>query len=116
MNLAWHEEPVSKGHPRDGFDCGDADLNTYLKKFARQNHESGGAKTFVAIDDATGRVLGFYSLAPAVAEYERTPEAIRRGLSATRCQAIGSHVWRPISAYKAVDSAASFCSLPVGAA
>ncbi len=81
MTLAWHEEPVSKGPPRDGFDCGDADLNTYLKKFARQNHESGGAKTFVAIDDANGRVLGFYSLAPAVAEYERTPEAMRRGLA-----------------------------------
>lgn len=81
MTLAWHEEPISKGHPREVFDCGDSDLNTYLKKFARQNHESGGAKTFVAIDDANGRVLGFYSLAPAVAEYERTPEDIRRGLS-----------------------------------
>lgn len=81
MTLAWHEEPISKGHPRDVFDCGDADLNTYLKKFARQNHESGGAKTFVALDDASGRVLGVYSLAPAVADYERTPEGIRRGLS-----------------------------------
>ena len=80
MTLVWHEEPISKGHPRDLFDCGDSDLNTYLKKFARQNHESGGARTFVAIDDASGRVLGFYSLAPAVAEYERTPEDIRRGL------------------------------------
>ena len=80
MTLVWHEEPISKGHPRDLFDCGDSDLNTYLKKFARQNHESGGAKTFVALDDASGQVLGFYSLAPAVAEYERTPEDIRRGL------------------------------------
>jgi GNAT superfamily N-acetyltransferase len=78
--LLWHEEPISRGHPRGVFDCGDADLNTYLHKFARQNHESGGAKTFLAIDDVSGRVLGFYSVAPAVAEYERTPEGVRLGL------------------------------------
>lgn len=34
-------------------------------KNARQSHEAGGAKTFVAVDDADGEtVLGFYSLAP----------------------------------------------------
>ena len=77
---AWHEEPVAKKHPRDTFNCGDTDLNTYLQKFARQNHENGGAKTFVAIGDADGRVLGFYSLTPATARYGQTPENIRKGL------------------------------------
>src|SRR5207244_3144397 len=77
----WHEEPISKGHKRDTFDCGDPDLNVYLEKFARQNHVSGGAKTFLAIDDADGRVLGFYSLAPAVADCDQTPESIRKGLA-----------------------------------
>jgi GNAT superfamily N-acetyltransferase len=77
---AWHEEPIGKAHKRDSFDCGDADLNAYLRKFARQNHESGGAKTFLAIGDTDGRVLGFYSLAPAVAGYDQTPESIRKGL------------------------------------
>jgi GNAT superfamily N-acetyltransferase len=76
----WHEEPIAKGHNRDSFDCGDADLNTYLQKFARQNHESGGAKTFLAISDVDGRVLGFYSLTPATAAYAQTPENIRKGL------------------------------------
>lgn len=80
MMPAWHEEPIGREHPRDGFDCGDADLNRYLRKFARQNHESGGAKTFVAVSAADKWILGFYSLAPAVARYEQAPESIRKGL------------------------------------
>jgi GNAT superfamily N-acetyltransferase len=76
----WREEPISKERPRDSFDCGDADLNRYLQKFARQNHESGGTKTFVAISIEDGRVLGFYSLTPTEAGYESTPETLRKGL------------------------------------
>jgi GNAT superfamily N-acetyltransferase len=78
--VSWREEPIAKAHPREPFDCGDAELNSWLRRFARQNHESGGAKTFLAIDDADGRVLGFYSLAPAVAAWDQTPESLRKGL------------------------------------
>jgi GNAT superfamily N-acetyltransferase len=77
----WHEEPISKSHDRKGFDCGDAELNEFLVKYARQSHESGSAKTFCAIDDARpGKTLGFYSIAPAQLDYGRTPEGLRKGL------------------------------------
>ena len=46
--LVWNEAPIGKHHNRTAFDCGDADLNLYLQKFSRQNHESGGAKGFVS--------------------------------------------------------------------
>jgi GNAT superfamily N-acetyltransferase len=46
--LIWEEAPIGKRHDRDAFDCGDPDLNLYLRRYARQNHESGGAKCFVA--------------------------------------------------------------------
>ena len=49
---AWHEEPISKKHDRDVFDCGDHALNDFLRRYARKSHEAGGAKTFLAIDDA----------------------------------------------------------------
>ena len=79
---AWHEEPISKGHDRASFDCGDADLNTFLQRYARQSHESGGAKTFLAIDNVDNTtVLGFYSLAPGALAYADTPEMVRRGLA-----------------------------------
>jgi len=77
----WHEEPIEKRHDRAAFDCGDADLNTFLVRHARQSHEKGGAKTFLAIDDGNSKILGFYSLSPASIAYERTPEVVKRGLA-----------------------------------
>lgn len=63
-------------------DCGDADLNLYLQRYARQNHESGGSKCFVAAPAGTlSRVLGFYTLSPASLDYARTPALIRKGLA-----------------------------------
>ena len=79
---AWHEEPIEKRHDRAGFDCGDADLNDFLQRHARKSHQKGGAKTFLAIDDADyTTVLGCYSLSPASVAYERTPEVVKRGLA-----------------------------------
>ena len=79
---AWHEEPISKRHDRKSFDCGDPSLNDFLERYARQSHESGAAKTFLAIDDRDNKsVLGFYSLAPGALTYADTPEAVRRGLA-----------------------------------
>jgi GNAT superfamily N-acetyltransferase len=77
----WHEEPISKKHDRDSFDCGEAALNDFLRQHARKSHEAGGAKTFLAIDDKDGKtVLGFYSLSPASMEYARTPDIVKRAL------------------------------------
>lgn len=79
---AWREEALSRLHDRNGFDCGAADLNDYLKRYARQNHDSGGAKSFVAVLASDGKtVLGFYSLSPASLAYCRTPALARRGLA-----------------------------------
>ena len=78
----WHEEPISKRHNRDAFDCGEEALNEFLRRYARKSHELGGAKTFLAIrDDNQETVLGYYSLCPASIEYARTPEILRRGLA-----------------------------------
>jgi GNAT superfamily N-acetyltransferase len=77
----WHEEPISKKHDRESFDCGEAALNNFLRHHARKGHEGGGAKTFVIVDDKVGKtVLGFYSLSPASVEYARTPDIVKRGL------------------------------------
>ena len=78
---AWHEEPISKKQDREAFDCGDEALNDFLRRYARRSHERGGAKTFLAIDDADKTILGFYSLSPASVDYARTPEIVRRGLA-----------------------------------
>lgn len=79
---AWHEEPISRKHDRGVFDCGEPALNEFLQRHARRSHDLGGAKTFLAIDNADSKtILGFYSLSPASVEYARTPEIVRRGLA-----------------------------------
>jgi len=80
-NLAWREEPIAKHHDRKNFDCGIAPLNEYLERFARQNHETGGAKTFVAVPvDEPHRVLGYYSISPGAIEFARVPAKLTRKL------------------------------------
>jgi GNAT superfamily N-acetyltransferase len=79
---AWHEEPINKKHDRETFDCGEEALNEFLRRYARRSHDLGGAKTFLAIDDADDKtIVGFYSLSPASVAYARTPEIVRRGLA-----------------------------------
>jgi GNAT superfamily N-acetyltransferase len=78
----WLEEPIAKKHDRNAFDCGDAELNEFLRKHARQSHERGAAKTFVAAARSDGKtILGFYSLCPAALEYARAPDGVRKGLA-----------------------------------
>ena len=78
----WHEEPILKKHDRKSFDCGDPSMNDFLQRYARQSHESGAAKTFLAIDNADNKtILGFYSLAPGALAYADTPDLVRRGLA-----------------------------------
>jgi GNAT superfamily N-acetyltransferase len=78
----WREAPISKSHKRADFDCGDDELNDYLRRHARQSHERGGAKTVLAVPiDDDQRILGYYSLSPAALAFARAPEVIRRGLA-----------------------------------
>ena len=52
------EEAITRKHDRAAFDCGDAALNEFLLRYARQSHDQGAAKTFLAIDDASRAILG----------------------------------------------------------
>ena len=77
----WREEPIARHHDRKGFDCGSPDLNEYLNRFARQNHEAGGARTFVAVSPPDpARVLGFYAISPGSIAFARVPGVLTRKL------------------------------------
>ena len=77
----WREEPIGRHHDCKSFDCGSPELNDYLDRYARQNHESGGAKTFVAVSAAEpAHVLGFYSISPGAIEFARVPARLTRKL------------------------------------
>ncbi|MBF0375503.1 MAG: GNAT family N-acetyltransferase, partial [Alphaproteobacteria bacterium] len=74
----WREETIAKKRNRKGFDCGQAGLNDFLAKHARQAHESGASKTYVAVDAADDTtILGFYTLSPAHVDFNLAPEVAR---------------------------------------
>src|SRR5438876_12147108 len=81
MSQAWHEEPIGKRHERDTFNCGVAALNEYLRRYARQSHESGGAKTFVAVPLKTPTaILGYYTISPGAIAFAKTPAPVPKKL------------------------------------
>jgi GNAT superfamily N-acetyltransferase len=79
--LEWREEALTRHHNRATFDCGVPALNEYLQRYARQNHDSGGAKTFVAVSPAAPTiVLGYYTISPGSIAFAKAPAAITRTL------------------------------------
>ena len=79
--IVWREEAISRRHDRKNFDCGSADLNEYLRRYARQNHESGGAKTFVAVTSThANTILGYYTISPGAIEFAKVPATVTKGL------------------------------------
>lgn len=79
--LDWSEEPIGRHHDRKAFDCGTPELNEYLRRHARKNHESGGSKTFVAVAaSAPTTVLGYYSISPASIAFSKVPASLTKGL------------------------------------
>lgn len=78
---AWHEEAISRHHDRKSFDCGDAELNSFLWQHARKNHDQGASKTFLAVSNDDGStIMGFYSLSPVSIDFARAPAVITKGL------------------------------------
>lgn len=75
--MPWRVEPITRQHDRASFDCGEKELNDYLQRHARQNHDAGGAKTFVAVPpEEPQRIDGYYSISPASVDFERVPQGV----------------------------------------
>ena len=70
---------IAKNHQRASFDCGSPVLNEYLKRYARQNHNKGIAKTIVAISASGGlKIDGYYTVSSSIIEFESLPEFYQR--------------------------------------
>lgn len=79
--LVWREEALTRHHDRSSFNCGVPALNEYLRRYSRQNHESGGAKTFVAVaPEAPAAVLGYYSISPGAVAFTKMPATVTKKL------------------------------------
>lgn len=63
----------------DQFDCGKADLNQFLQRYALVNQKANSAQTYVCCCDS--HVVGFYSLAVGSVNPDSAPTRVTKGLA-----------------------------------
>lgn len=82
-NSYWNFASLEKKHNRKDFDCGNEELNNYLKRYARQNDKLSINKTFVAVKPDTPLVVdGYYTISSSAIEFHSLPEEKRKRLPA----------------------------------
>ena len=91
----WREEPIAKKHDRASFDCGEPALNEFLRKHARQSHEKGAAKTFLAISRRTVRRFWASTVSARLASnMPAHPKSFARASPGMKSRSFDSGVWR----------------------
>lgn len=75
----WVIRKLDRSHVVDHFDCGYADLNRYISRFALNNQSAGSAQTYVATADE--KVVGYYSLAVGAVAHAQAPTRMTKGLA-----------------------------------
>ena len=73
-------ELFAGAHDAASFDCGNDALNRFLQRHALNNQRNQSARTYVALRGET-RVVGFYTLAAASAEFDFVPARLAKGLA-----------------------------------
>lgn len=76
---AFGIEKLRGDHDLSRFNCGNDELNRFLKRFALANQQAQSAQTYVACRDTV--VVGYYSLAFGSVAREQTPERVKKGLA-----------------------------------
>jgi GNAT superfamily N-acetyltransferase len=81
MTILWTFCPISKQMSRENFDCGNDKLNLYLRQSARQHHEKGISKTFVALPEPDSTIIaGYYSVCMAQISFSPMPLTQKKGI------------------------------------
>lgn len=72
-------EPLQRRHPRSAFDCGQNEVNDWLKTKALQHQEKRLSSTNVLLD-RDGSIAGFYTLATGQVDFGDLPSELARKL------------------------------------
>lgn len=75
-----HIAALEKRHERKSFDCGQDELNRYLREQARQDAEKRVAAPFVLTQPGRPEVLGFYTLSSSIIPVEELPPELMKRL------------------------------------
>jgi GNAT superfamily N-acetyltransferase len=72
-------QPLAADHRTEGFSCGEAPLDEWLRRRALVNQTTGASRTFVVSDDQ-GQVLAYYALAAGAVSHQESPGSTRRNM------------------------------------
>jgi GNAT superfamily N-acetyltransferase len=72
-------EKIRFDHDTAAFDCGQAELNRFLKRFAFVNHRAHTAQTYVVCRGL--QVVGYYSLTVGQADHQDAPDRVTQGIA-----------------------------------
>ena len=70
-------EPIAKEHKTKGFDCGEAELNSFLTRFALKNDHHDIGRTFVAVRPDETDVMGYYTISSGTVTFEQLPAELK---------------------------------------
>jgi GNAT superfamily N-acetyltransferase len=73
-------ELLSAQHDRSSFTCGVSALDDYFQNQAGQDARRSVTRVYVAVDDITGAIVGFYTLSATSIAWMDIPENIARKL------------------------------------
>lgn len=76
QGTGYRIEPLDPHHDRAGFRCGVAPLDRYLQQQASQDARKRVAAPFVLIEEPSGMIAGYYTLAATAIQLRDLPPAI----------------------------------------
>lgn len=80
MSARFSIEPLSRGHERSDFTCGNDHIDRYFKEIVSQDIKRNYATCFVALEIATNRIAGFYTLSSSNVPLNDVPEHLAKKL------------------------------------
>jgi ribosomal protein S18 acetylase RimI-like enzyme len=79
QNPRFHIEALAS-HDRTTFSCGNDRIDKYFREIVTQDIKRGLANCFVAVETATGRLAGFYTLTSSGIPLDDIPEELKKKL------------------------------------
>ncbi len=78
--MKWSVAPLAATHERQEFCCGVAQLDEYLRKYARQQSRKNFGRTFVAVQPGSNQVSGYYTLSASAVDFTNVPPGLQKKL------------------------------------
>lgn len=80
MTAAFSIVPLDTGHDRKAFSCGVEPLDRYFREQVSQDIKRRATACYVALEVASGKVAGYYTLAAAGVALGELPESVIKRL------------------------------------